>query len=244
MTSLFEEKGLLAQSQKIEAMAKSIIQKLQSPYGVLTSGLGIEWEEADNYFFGRVARVQDKILYLNKQELVRVPYEHAVRLTPVTLSLGTPAGEVKLTFPYGKIIDWLNPKPKIPTMLDRTNLPLSEIEMKGRITEAIVSNSLSKLGGWLANNDTNARCLRNGIIISYGHLIAGTVPTPVSANIWKVDDIGIQNWRENEGGFTLLYPHLKDCLYTEVIRLLQNARPPALGEHLPDYITRVLETLY
>lgn len=243
MTSLIPEKGLAEQKKKIESLAQDVMLRLQSRYGVPASGLYIGWEDCGAHPFGRFGRVADGVLYLNQHELVDMPYDKAVRETPVTLSLRTSEGEIEITFPYDKVMNWLYPS-RVPAIFEIDRPALTDVDIKAGITEVVVTYVVEQMGGWLATEDTNARCLKNGIIKSYGHIMAETMPTAVTANIWNVHDPGLQSWRETEGGFTLLYPHLKDYLYGEVINLIRDAGPPVLRENLPDYVTRVLEPLY
>jgi hypothetical protein len=244
MTTLFEDKGLQAQALKVESMVTAIIAELKNRYGVPVPKLAVVWDKGDPRPFSTCARVENNNLYLSWTDLVFIPYNRARRDTPVSLELNTPDGKMCLTFPYHKILDWLIPPPKIQIALGAPgSTPMTDPEMKREIAGAIVSHVLEQLDGWLTTDHANIRCLRNGIVSVYGHLMAGTMPTQVSERIWETDDPGLEKWRESEGGFFVLYPYLKDYLYTEVLGCLKNANPPNAGERLPEYITRTLQSL-
>lgn len=239
MTAMNPKLGIQEQCREVETTVKQIMNKLRLTYTVPVPEFMIVWEENIFDLSGSLARIENHRLYLNKLLLATKPYYEKLRSLPVTLELGTPYGNKILTFPYGKILDLLGEAPLLP----EGEVLVHDIQIRGEITRVIIREALAQLDGWLASDTSDARCLRNGIMSSYEHLMQGTTPTPVSDRIWEKDP-DVQAWRESSGGFPLLFPYLKDhSYYDEVVAYLGRSGPPRENETLPEYIARALSEL-
>ncbi len=243
MTSLDPELGMLRQRNRIESIVMNTLNRLRRQFGVPVPELNIRWEENEFNLSLTASRIQGTTLYLSKQELVVRPYNIARRKVPITLEIGTPEGKKVVTFPYGKLLDLLGSTPS-PNPFSLKEESLTDGQIAGEVTQVVVRDVLEKLSSWLANDLWSARCMRNGIVSSYEHLVKETTPTPLSNDLWKSDDPGVHCWLETNGGFFLLYPYLKDYFrYDEIIERFEQSGPPTIEEDLPRYMSRTLSPL-
>ncbi|MBP6860388.1 MAG: hypothetical protein KBC38_02405 [Candidatus Pacebacteria bacterium] len=244
MFEIDREKGLRERTGTIEGMVGDIVSHLRTRYGVPVADLRIKWTEGRQTDPWTLAWVEGGTLHLVKSAFVTTPYEssRSRQLVGFTFDLLDSnlksIGRTRVVTTLGIIEPLLNPPAKVPEQKAfGASEPMTSRQIKAAIARALVSDCVARMPGWLSDDSSHARCLRNGFVSVYENLVAGTKPTSVSKRIWTGTDDATVRWREAEGGFDILYTHLKDDYrYDEVIDKFLSAGPPLPGELLPDYV--------